>query len=57
MKKEYHFPKLKEVKNPYPDKKKAVGINLSPEVLRSREVLGLRRQMLRRPDSNKANKE
>jgi hypothetical protein len=57
MKKEYHFPKLKEVKNPYPDKKKAVGINLSPEVLRSREVPGLRRQMLRRPDSNKANKE
>ena len=33
MKKEYDFSKLKEVKNPYPDKKKAGGINLSPEVL------------------------
>ena len=33
MKKEYNFSKLKEVKNPYPRKKKAVGINLSPEVL------------------------
>jgi predicted DNA binding CopG/RHH family protein len=33
MKKEYNFSKLKEVKNPYPGKKKAVGINLSPEVV------------------------
>jgi predicted DNA binding CopG/RHH family protein len=33
MKKEYNFSKLKELKNPYPHKKKAVGINLSPEVL------------------------
>ena len=33
MKKEYDFSKLKEVKNPYPSRKKAVGINLSPEVL------------------------
>lgn len=33
MKKEYDFSKLKEIKNPYPAKKKAVGINLSPEVI------------------------
>jgi predicted DNA binding CopG/RHH family protein len=33
MKKEYDFSKLKEVKNPYPRKKQAVGINLSPAVL------------------------
>ena len=33
MKKEYNFSKLKELKNSYPGKKKAVGINLSPEVL------------------------
>jgi predicted DNA binding CopG/RHH family protein len=33
MKKEYNFSKLKELKNPYPQKKIAVGINLSPEVL------------------------
>ena len=33
MKKEYDFSKLKEVKNPYPRKKKAVGINLSPQVV------------------------
>jgi predicted DNA binding CopG/RHH family protein len=33
MKKEYDFSKLKELKNPYPGKKKAVGINLSPQVL------------------------
>ena len=33
MKKEYDFRKMKEVKNPYPKKKKAVGINLSPEVI------------------------
>jgi predicted DNA binding CopG/RHH family protein len=33
MKKEYDFGKLREVKNPYVGKKKAVGINLSPEVL------------------------
>lgn len=33
MKKEYDFSKLKERKNPYPGKKKAVGINLSPEVV------------------------
>jgi predicted DNA binding CopG/RHH family protein len=33
MKREYDFSKLKELKNPYAGKKKAVGINLSPEVL------------------------
>jgi predicted DNA binding CopG/RHH family protein len=33
MKKEYDFSKLKELKNPYPGKKKSVGINLSPQVL------------------------
>ena len=33
MKKEYNFSKMKEVKNPYAGKKKAVGINLSPEVI------------------------
>ena len=33
MKKEYDFSKLREVKNPYAGKKKAVGINLSPQVL------------------------
>ena len=33
MKKEYDFSKMKEVKNPYLGKKKAVGINLSPEVI------------------------
>lgn len=34
MKKEYGFNKMKEVKNPYPTKKKkAVGINLSPAVI------------------------
>jgi predicted DNA binding CopG/RHH family protein len=33
MKKEYDFSRLKELKNPYPRKKKAVGINLSPQVL------------------------
>ena len=33
MKKEYDFSKMKEVKNPYAGKKKAVGINLSPSVI------------------------
>jgi hypothetical protein len=33
MKKEYNFSKLKELKNPYAGKKKAVGINLNPEVV------------------------
>jgi len=34
MKKEYNLRKMKEVENPYPkQKKKAVGINLSPEVI------------------------
>ena len=33
MKREYDFSKLKEVKNPSAGKKKAVGINLSPQVL------------------------
>jgi predicted DNA binding CopG/RHH family protein len=33
MKKEYDFSKLKEVKNPYLGKKKAIGINLSPSVI------------------------
>ena len=33
MKREYNFSKLKELKNPYPGRKQAVGINLSPKVL------------------------
>jgi len=33
MKKAYDFSKLKEIKNPYAGMKKAVGINLSPEVV------------------------
>jgi predicted DNA binding CopG/RHH family protein len=33
MKKQYDFSKLKEVKNPYAGKKKAIGINLSPQVV------------------------
>jgi predicted DNA binding CopG/RHH family protein len=33
MKKQYAFSKLKELKNPYAGKKKAVGINLSPQVV------------------------
>ncbi len=33
MKKEYDFSRLKELKNPYVRKKKAVGINLSPAVV------------------------
>ena len=33
MRKEYDFSKLKQLKNPYPRKQKAVGINLRPEVL------------------------
>lgn len=33
MKKEYDFSKMKEVKNPYPGTRKAVGINLSSEVI------------------------
>jgi len=33
MKKEYDFSRLKELKNVYAGKKKAVGINLSPEVV------------------------
>lgn len=33
MKKEYDFSKMKEIKNPYAGKKKAVGINLSPMVI------------------------
>ena len=33
MKKEYDFSKMKAVKNPYASKKKAVGINLSHEVI------------------------
>jgi len=33
MKKEYDFSKLKERRNPYAAKKKAVGINLSPAVV------------------------
>ncbi len=33
MKKEYDFKKMKGIKNPYANKKKAVGINLSPEVI------------------------
>ena len=33
MKKEYNFSKMKEIKNTYARKKKAIGINLSPEVI------------------------
>ena len=33
MKKEYDFSKLKELKNLYARRKKAIGINLSPEVV------------------------
>ncbi len=33
MKKEYNFSKMREIPNPYVGKKKAVGINLSPEVI------------------------
>jgi predicted DNA binding CopG/RHH family protein len=33
MKQKYNFSKLRELKNRYPRKKKAVGINLSPEVV------------------------
>ena len=33
MKKEYDFSKMREIKNPYAGKKKAVGINLSPTVI------------------------
>jgi hypothetical protein len=33
MKKEYDFSKMKELKNPYTDKKQAVGINSSLEVV------------------------
>ena len=33
MRKEYDFSKLKALRNPYARKKKAVGINLSPEVV------------------------
>ena len=33
MKKEYDFSKMKEIKNPYAGRKKAIGINLSPEVI------------------------
>ena len=33
MKKEYDFEKLKEVRNSYAGKKKAIGINLSPAVI------------------------
>lgn len=33
MKKEYDFSKMKATKNPYASKKKAVGINLSSDVI------------------------
>jgi len=33
MRKQYDFSKLKAVRNPYARKKKAVGINFSPEVI------------------------
>ena len=50
MKKEYDFSKMKEVKNPYLSKKKAVGINLSSEVItyfkRQAEVTGIPYQKL-----------
>lgn len=50
MKKEYDFSKMKAVKNPYASKKKAVGINLSHEVIdyfkRLSKQLGIPYQML-----------
>ena len=33
MKKEYDFSKMKATKNPYAGKRKAIGINLSSEVI------------------------
>ena len=33
MKKEYDFSKMKAIKNPYASNKKAVGINLSSDVI------------------------
>ena len=33
MKKEYDFSKMTAKRNPYASKKKAIGINLSPEVI------------------------
>ena len=33
MKREYDFSKMREIKNPYAGKKKAVGINLDPKVI------------------------
>jgi predicted DNA binding CopG/RHH family protein len=33
MRKEYDFSRMKEVKNRYAKRKKAVGINLSPKVI------------------------
>lgn len=33
MRKEYDFSKMRQLKNPYVGRKKAVGINLSPEVI------------------------
>ena len=33
MKKEYDFSKMKAIRNPYAAKKKAVGINLSSDVI------------------------
>ena len=33
MRAQYDFSKMKEIKNPYAGKKKAVGINLSPAVI------------------------
>ena len=33
MKKEYNFSKMKGIKNPYANKKKSIGINLSHDVI------------------------
>ena len=33
MKKEYDFSKMREIKNPYANRKMAIGINLSPGVI------------------------
>ena len=41
MKKEYDFSKMKGTKNPYANKKKAVGINLSHEVIEYFKKLSL----------------
>ena len=43
MRKEYDFAKLKAVRNPYVNNKKAVGINLSPKASTISRNLPMRR--------------